>query len=196
MSIETSIGLIMELEKLKSVQRKTKVKSDNNRQENSAEHSWHASLLAFALSDFIDIQVDINKVIKMLLIHDIVEIYAGDMFAFADEQQKIIQEKNEYNAINQLYEKFPINKAKIIKELWLEFEEGKTLEAKFALSMDRIAPFLINMHNGGGSWLEFGISKSQILKRNQVLKEVSHSLWEYFKQQLDKAIANGWIIDN
>ncbi len=196
MSIENALALTMELETLKSVYRKTSVKPDNNRAENSAEHSWHAALLAYLLSDFVDIDVDINKVILMLLIHDVVEIYAGDLYAFADATQKAQQKQDEYNAIQQLYDKFPTDKASQIKSLWIEFEEGETKEAKFALSMDRILPFLQNMNNHGGSWNTFNVSKQQILKRNKALKEVSAKLWQYINQQLDQAVANGWITDN
>ncbi len=191
--IEHSLNLITELEKLKSIQRKTTVKTDNNRRENSAEHSWQVALSAYILSDFIDIEVDVNKVIQMLLIHDVVEMYAGDLFAFADKAQKAIQMQNEYNAIADLYKNFPSDKAKQIKSLWIEFEEGQTPEAKFALSVDRFLPFLQNINNQGGSWNEFNISKQQILKRNKTLAEVSSTLWQYMNEQLDEAVDKGWI---
>lgn len=191
--IAHSLNLITELEKLKSIQRKTTVKADNNRRENSAEHSWQVALSAYILSDFIDIEIDVNKVIQMLLIHDVVEIYAGDLFAFADSTQKAQQMQNEYNAIADLYKKFPSDKAKEIKSLWIEFEEGKTSEAKFALSVDRFLPFLQNINNQGGSWNEFNISKQQVLERNKTLAEVSSTLWQYMNEKLDKAVEKGWI---
>ncbi len=196
MSIDHTLGLILELETLKSVYRETSVKADNNRAENSAEHSWHAALLAYSLSDFIDIDVDVNKVVLMLLIHDVVEIYAGDLYAFADKEQKAQQKQAEYSAINELYNKFPTDKVKEIKALWIEFEKGETPEAKFALSMDRILPFLQNMNNRGGSWNKFNVSKKQILKRNKVLEQISPRLWQYIHKQLDQAVANGWITES
>ncbi len=192
-AIEHSLNLIVELDTLKSVQRKTTVKSDNNRRENSAEHSWQVALSAYILSDFIDIKVDVNKVIQMLLIHDVVEIYAGDLFAFADKKQKAQQMQNEYNAIADLYKKFPSDRAKAIKSLWIEFEEGKTPEAKFALSVDRLLPFLQNINNQGGSWHEFNITKQQVLERNKTLAEVSSMLWQYMNEKLDEAVEKGWI---
>ncbi len=193
--IDDSIDFIMALGALKGVYRKTAVKTDNNRKENSAEHSWHASLLAYALSDYIDIDADINKVMRMLLIHDVVEMYAGDLFAFVDEQQKAQQKQDEYDAIEKLYRTFPLEKVSELKALWIEFEEGETAEAQFALSMDRLLPFLQNMNNNGGSWAEFSVTKTQILARNAALENISSSLWQYLNQALNKAIANGWVVD-
>lgn len=194
MSVDQSINLIMELEKLKAVYRKTKVQVDDNRHENSAEHSWHSSLAAQILYGFSDIKVDINKVIKMLLIHDIAEMYAGDLFAFDDNQQQ--HKKLEYEAINRLFNNFPLESVAKIRQLWFEFEEGTTPEAQFALCVDRILPFLQNIHNEGGSWVEFNISKSQILKRNELLQSVSAELWDYLISQLDRAVVKGWVLDN
>lgn len=196
MSVDQSINLIMELEKLKAVYRKTKVQVDDNRHENSAEHSWHSSLAAQILYGFADINVDINKVINMLLIHDIAEMYAGDMFAFDDNQQQNQHKKLEHEAINRLFNNFPLESVAKIRQLWFEFEEGATPEAQFALCVDRILPFLQNIHNEGGSWAEFNISKSQILKRNELLQSVSAQLWDYLTTELDRAVAKGWVVDN
>ncbi len=185
----------MELENLKGVYRKSKIKSDNNRLENSAEHSWHAALAAYVLSDFLGDTVDVNKVIQMILIHDIAEMYVGDLFAFDSQHRQNEQKSKEHNAINEMASKFQLKQVDNLKALWLEFEEGKSLEAKFALAMDRFMPFLQNMNNGGGTWLAFGINKSQILERNKGLQELSLELWEYLNKELDKAVSQGWVVD-
>lgn len=195
MDIQHSINFIMELEKLKAVYRKAKIQADHNRRENSAEHSWHSSLAAQILSSFSDIEIDINKVIKMLLIHDISEIYAGDLFAFDHSEKQSQHKKAEHDAIDNLFNHFPIESVASIRELWFEFEEGKTPEAQFALSIDRILPFLQNINNEGGSWSEFKISKSQILTRNAILQSVSSQLWDYLNTELDRAVLKGWVVD-
>ncbi|MBV7440876.1 HD domain-containing protein [Weeksellaceae bacterium TAE3-ERU29] len=194
--IDNSISFIIELEKLKAVYRKAVIKSDGYRRENSAEHSWHASLASQILFSFSDIEVDINKVIKMLLIHEISEIYAGDFFAFGDSENKNHHQDAERKAINDLFKNFPIEFVKSVRDLWWEFEETQTLEAQFAVCIDRIIPFIQNMNNQGGSWSEFKITKTQILKRNSLLKSVSTQLWDYINMQLDYAVSQGWVIDN
>lgn len=152
-------------------------------------------MAAQILKDFIDIDVDTNKVIQMLLIHDIVEIYAGDMFAFEEKGRKESHKLEEKKAIDRLCSKFNLKQVEFFKSLWLEFEEGITNESKFALSMDRIMPFIQNTHNNGGSWSEFGTTKTQILNHNKVLKDISLELWTYINSQLELAINQGWILD-
>lgn len=195
MELNKSIDFIMELDTLKGTYRKARIKSDNNRLENSAEHSWHAALAAYVLSDFLENEVDIDKVIQILLIHDLAEMYVGDLFAFDSQQMQNKQKLEEQNAINSMCYKFQLNKTNSLRKLWLEFEEGKTLEAKFALAVDRLMPFLQNINNEGGSWLEFNINKSQILNRNKGLREVSLGLWNYFNEELNRAVLKGWVID-
>lgn len=194
-NIKASVDFLIELDQLKSIYRKAKIKCDHNRQENSAEHSWHVAIASQILKDFTAIEIDINKVTQMLLIHDIVEIYAGDMFSFENERSKESHKLEEYKAIEKLCTQFNLTQVKIYKDLWHEFEACTTNEAKFARSVDRILPFIQNMNNKGGSWAEFGTTKQQILNHNKISKEVSSELWEYINNQLDFAVNKGWIID-
>jgi putative hydrolases of HD superfamily len=194
-AIQSSIDFLVEVERLKGIFRKAKVKSNNNRRENSAEHSWHAAIAAQILKQFIVVDIDIDKVVQMLLIHDIVEIYAGDMFAFDDINAQQNQKLKENDAIEKLCSKFNLKQVHIFKSLWLEFEECKTNDSKYAKSVDRIVPLIQNMHNNGGSWSEFGTSKAQILKHNEFLKDVSTDLWMYLNSQIDIAVEKGWVSD-
>lgn len=193
--IQSSINFLQEIEHLKSIYRKARVKADANRRENSAEHSWYAAIAAQIVKEFIDVDVDINKVIQILLIHDIIEIYAGDMFAFEDKQVKESHKINEMQAIENLCLKHNLQQVNIFKSLWHEFEACTTNEAKFAISVDRMMPFIQNMNNNGGSWAEFGITKTQILHHNQMLRDISSGLWQYLNDQLILAVSKGWVVD-
>ncbi|GAL07221.1 predicted hydrolase [Photobacterium aphoticum] len=194
-NLPEQLAFILELDRLKSVYRQTTVKADNNRQENSAEHSWHIALMANVLSEYTEEPVDVNRAVMMLLIHDIVEIDAGDTFAFAAQQELDGQEHKEIEAANRLFGLLPTAQFEQMKALWLEFEQAQTADARFAKGMDRILPLLQNMANGGGSWVRHGVTKSQVLKRNEYLQQVTPKLWQYACQQIDLAVANGWLKD-
>lgn len=193
--LEQQLNFIREIDQLKSVYRQTKVQSDNNRRENSAEHSWHIALLATVLSEHVDEPVDLSRVVSMLLIHDIVEIDAGDLFAFAEQSQHDDQEEKEIAAANRIFGLLPAGQFNHFKSLWLEFEAAETADARFAKGMDRILPLVQNMANGGGSWVEHKVKKSKVLARNQYLQSVTPKLWQYACQQVDLAVSNGWLID-
>ena len=194
-NLPEQLAFILELDRLKGVYRQTTVKADNNRQENSAEHSWHIALMANVLSEYTEEPVDVNRAVMMLLIHDIVEIDAGDTFAFAAQQELDGQEDKEIEAANRLFGLLPTAQFEQMKALWLEFEQAQTADARFAKGMDRILPLLQNMANGGGSWVRHGVTKSQVLKRNEYLQQVTPKLWQYACQQIDLAVANGWLKD-
>ena len=177
-ALTQQINFIMEIDKLKAVYRQTTVKEDNNRQENSAEHSWHIALAAIILQEYAGKTIDISRVIQMLLIHDVIEIDAGDLFAFEDQKNQEEQEIKEKKAAERLFSLLPQNQAKEFKDLWFEFEDCISNDACFAKAIDRILPLFINMRNEGGSWVKHSISKSQVLKRNLYLKEASPKLWD------------------
>lgn len=189
------LDFILELDRLKAVYRQALVKVDNNRQENSAEHSWHISLLAQTLHQYAQETVDINRVVTMLLIHDIVEIDAGDTFAFAEQHELDGQEEKELNAANRIFGLLPDAQFSAMKTLWLEFEQATTADARFAKAMDRILPLLQNMQNEGGSWARHGVKKTQVIKRNQHLEGLAPKLWAYVNEQINIAVAKGWLID-
>ncbi|MGF1723747.1 HD domain-containing protein [Photobacterium nomapromontoriensis] len=194
-NLNQQLSFILELDRLKAIYRQTTVKADNNRQENSAEHSWHIALMAQVLKDYIEESVDINRAVMMLLIHDIVEIDAGDTFAFAAQHELDGQEGKEIEAANRLFGLLPADQFQQMKALWMEFELAETADARFAKGMDRILPLLQNMANEGGSWVRHKVTKQQVLKRNEYLATVTPALWNYACQQIDLAVENGWLIN-
>ena len=131
----------------------------------------------------------------MLLIHDIVEIDAGDTFAFADQAEHDSQEDEELKAANRIFGLLPDNQFQSMKNLWLEFEHANTTDAKFAKAMDRMLPLLQNIQSNGGSWVKHNISKTQVLKRNNYLEETCPQLWNYACEQIDLAVSKGWLTD-
>ena len=193
--LEQQLEFILELDRLKAIYRQTYVISDNNRNENSAEHSWHISMMAYVLKEYAEDVVNIPRVVNMLLIHDIVEIDAGDTFAFADQSEHDSQEINEAKAVKRIFGLLPEQQFHFFKNLWFEFEQANTADAKFAKAMDRMLPLLQNMQNKGGSWAKHNISKTQVLKRNLYLEQSCPKLWQYAYKQINLAVTNGWLKD-
>lgn len=192
--LNQQLAFILELDKLKAVYRRALVKTDNNRRENSAEHSWHIAMMAQVLQPYTAETVDINRVVSMLLIHDIVEIDAGDTFAFAEQHELDGQPDKELKAAQRLFGLLPQRQFQAMKTLWLEFEQADTADARFAKAMDRILPLLQNMANQGGSWVGNNVSRQQVLKRNQYLAEAAPELWRYVGGQINIAVERGWLI--
>ena len=191
--LQQQLAFIIEIDKLKAVYRQTTVKEDNNRQENSAEHSWHIALIAQLLQGYAEQPIDITRVVKMLLIHDIIEIDAGDLFAFAETQDHQQQALKEEQAAQRLFGLLPEAQHQEYKSLWFEFEEAESNDAQFAKGMDRILPLVQNMNNQGGSWAKHKISQSQVLARNSYLEKSAPKLWQYVVEQTDLAVTNGWL---
>ena len=195
MDLNQQLSFILELDKLKSVYRKALIKTDNNRFENSAEHSWQISLAAHVLAEHIDEAIDINRVVQMLLIHDIVEIDAGDTFAFAETSQLDKQHEIELAAAHRIFGLLPEKQYQYFLSLWLEFEDCNTPDSRFAKAVDRILPLVQNMANNGGSWVQHEVTKSQVLARNKYLEGLSDKLWRYVTEQIEIATNNGWLIN-
>ncbi|MBL4673609.1 MAG: HD domain-containing protein [Arenicella sp.] len=193
--LNKQLDFIIELDRLKGVYRQALVKSDENRFENSAEHSWHISLTAQILHEYAVEKVDISRVTCMLLIHDIVEIDAGDMFAFSEPEALSEQENKEIAAANRLFGLLPEQQFQAYNQLWLEFESAETNDARFAKAMDRILPLLQNMRNEGGSWVRHNVKKSQLIDRNKHLEGLAPKLWLYVCRQIDLAVEQGWLED-
>lgn len=194
-TLDRQLAFILELDKLKAVYRQALVKVDNNRQENSAEHSWHIAMLALTLAEYCNEQIDMLRVLHMLLIHDIVEIDAGDTFAFAEHHVLAGQEDNEIKAAERIFGLLPTEQYEATIALWLEFEQASTPDARFAKAMDRVLPLLQNMQNNGGSWARHNVKKSQVLNRNKHLDGLAPQLWQYVCEQIDIATHNGWLQD-
>jgi putative hydrolase of HD superfamily len=194
-ALNKQLDFIIELDKLKGVYRQALVKSDKNRFENSAEHSWHISLTAQILQEYAEEKVNVSRVMSMLLIHDIVEIDAGDMFAFSDKKALAEQKDKEIKAATRLFGLLPEKQFQAFNDLWLEFERAETIDARFAKAMDSVLPLLQNMRNEGGSWVNHKVKKSQVMKRNNFLEGLAPQLWLYVCQQIDIAVAKGWLQD-
>jgi putative hydrolase of HD superfamily len=192
--LEQQLAFIIEIDKLKAVYRQTTVKEDKDRHENSAEHSWHITLTAQLLQGYAEQPIDIGRVVKMLLIHDIIEIDAGDLFAFAESKDHEQQALKEQKAAQRLFGLLPPIQHEEYKQLWFEFEQAETHDAQFAKGMDRILPLVQNMNNQGGSWAKHKISQSQVLARNRYLEKMAPKLWQYVVQQTDLAVKNGWLL--
>ncbi len=186
------IEFIAELDKMKSILRQTTL-IDKSKRENDAEHSWHISVMAMILSEYANEEVDVCKVIKMLLVHDLVEIYAGDTFCYDVEGNKDKNER-ETKAADKIFGMLDEDKGRELKKLWEEFEEMKTKEALFAASMDRLQPFLNNYFSDGGTWKKFNVSKKDIYKRIAPLKESSDILWNFTKNMIEDAYDRGYIL--
>ncbi|MCG9647385.1 HD domain-containing protein [Vibrio brasiliensis] len=190
--LEQQLALLMELDQLKSVLRRTRVKSADARLENSAEHSWHVALMAILMEEHANEPVDIARVVKMLLLHDVVEIDAGDTFVY-DVAASAEQEQKELQAAQRLFGMLPDDQGQPLLELWLEFETASTADAKFAKALDRIIPMLLNYHNQGQSWQEHGVSREQALTVNHKIQYGSQALWDKAQQIINDATDNGWL---
>lgn len=190
--LEQQLALLMELDQLKSVLRRTRVKSADARLENSAEHSWHVALMAILMEEHANEPVDIARVVKMLLLHDVVEIDAGDTFVY-DVAASAEQEQKELQAAQRLFGMLPDDQGQPLLELWLEFEAASTADAKFAKALDRIIPMLLNYHNQGQSWQEHGVSREQALTVNHKIQYGSQALWDKAQKIINDATDNGWL---
>lgn len=190
--LEQQLALLMELDQLKSVLRRTRVKSAEGRLENSAEHSWHVALMAILMEEHANQPVDISRVVKMLLLHDVVEIDAGDTFVY-DVAASAQQERKELEAAQRLFGMLPSDQGQSLLEMWLEFESATSADAKFAKALDRIIPMLLNYHNQGQSWQEHGVTRQQALTVNQKIEYGSEALWEKAQQIINDATLNGWL---
>lgn len=185
----SQIEFIKEIDKLKYIQRKTCL-INSNRNENDAEHSWHLAVMAIVLAGHSNEQVDILKVIKMLLIHDIVEIDAGDTFIY-DMQKDHSNTDEERLAANRIFGLLPEEQAEELVAVWEEFEAGETAEAKFAWAMDRLEPLLQNSSNNGGTWNEPGVNYSKVYAKKSVIKHGSETIWEYAETLINEGVEKG-----
>lgn len=190
--IEQQMEFLREIDGLKKIGRQTYLK-DGSRKENDAEHSWHIAVMALLFSEYANEQVDVLHVISMLLIHDIVELDAGDTYAY-DEAGNATKRERELAAAERIFHILPQNQAEAMRALWDEFEANETPEAKFAHSMDNLQPMMLNDASGGKAWLEHQVTLSQILRRQEKTAEGSEKLWEYARTNiLEKNVKAGVI---
>lgn len=186
------VDFILELDKLKGVTRKTRVLG-SERYENSAEHSWQIALLALSLAPHAPQPVDMDRVVRLLLVHDIGEIDTGDTIVYAEggwEERKAA----ELAAVRRIFGLLPAATAGLLIDLWLEFEQAATPEAAFAHAADRAMPVLLNLANRGQSWRENGISYQRVVQRLEApIRTGCPALWDYLLPRLDQARADGWF---
>ena len=165
---------------------------DKSRRENDAEHSWHIALMALLFKDYAPKGTNIERAVKMCIIHDLVEIYAGDTFAFDKDGNKD-KEERERQAADKLFSQIPCGVAAEIRSLWEEFDRMDTLDSRYAATMDRLQPFLHNTLTAGHTWIEGNPSVGDVLKRIEVAKETVPELWTWVEKNIDHAVKMGWL---
>lgn len=183
------LRFIYELDQLKSVLRQT-VLADGSRQENSAEHSWHLAMTALTLAPLADPPVNVERAVRILLVHDIVEIDAGDVFIY-DDAKRAAAEADEEAAADRIFGLLPDPQGSELRELWDEYEARETPEARFAYSCDRLQPLMLNLAIGGGSWREHGITADRVKALNGRISWGLPSVWEAAEAMLDAAVVDG-----
>lgn len=186
------ISFMVEVDKLKEVFRQTKL-INSGRQENDAEHSWHLCLSVILLAEHANsADLDILRVLKMVILHDLVEIDAGDTFAY-DEAGMVDQHERECVAADRIFGILPDDQTTQFREIWDEFEAQETSEAKFALACDRFQPMLLNLMTNGASWKQHGITHDRVVARNQCVENGSTAMWKRMSSMLEDAVAAGIV---
>jgi putative hydrolase of HD superfamily len=190
--LEQQIGFIREADKLKTIHRQTLL-TDASRRENDAEHSWHLALMALLLSEYANGR-DLNllHVVRMVLIHDLVEIDAGDTYCY-DEAGYRDKTQRETAAARRIFNLLPPDQAVEIRALWDEFEAAETPESKFANALDRLQPLMHNVFTDGQMWKRHGIVKSQVVDRNRKIADGALDLWTFARELIEKAVNNGHL---
>jgi len=190
--LETQLAFVREVDKLKHIVRRTWL-LDGTRLENDAEHSWHLALMAFLLAEHAaNSQLDVLHVMQMVLVHDLVEIDAGDTYAY-DLAGKATQADRERRAAHRLFGELPEDQAGQLRALWEEFEAGKTVESRYAAALDCLQPMMHNYFTQGRAWIEHGVTADQVIARCQPIAEGAPRLWQYAEALIDDAVARGYL---
>lgn len=189
--LSRKLAFLLTLDRLKEVQRQSYTLA--GRRENSAEHSWHVAVAAMLLAELAAEPVNLLRVLEMLLIHDVVEIAAGDTYVYGEDARKK-QEEKEKQAAEKLFVQLPEEQRQHWWRLWEEFSAGKSPEARFARSLDRLLPVLLNVATEGRSWREHGVTAGQILARNAEVAQGSPALWEAVQELVAEAQTKGFLL--
>jgi len=190
--LEKQIAFILEIDKAKQVLRRTLL-LDRSRPENDAEHSWHLAMMALLLAEYAATEsLDLFRVVKMVLIHDLVEIDAGDIFIY-DAARRVEKEERERRAAERIFGLLPEDLTEEMRSLWEEFEARETPGARFAAALDRLQPLLHNYHTQGHSWRQHGITQDQVLALNRRISEGAPALWEYAQGLIEDAVRKGYL---
>ncbi|MGI6561102.1 MAG: HD domain-containing protein [Clostridia bacterium] len=190
--LERQLHFLAEIDKAKQVVRNTLL-LDKSRQENDAEHSWHMAVAAFVLWEYANFEdMDMVRVFKMILLHDIVEIDAGDVFAYSIVDPEL-RAKEERKAAERIFGLLPEDQRKLFYDLWIEYDERKTNESKFANALDRFMPIYHNYRTDGTQWKRFNVTKEQVLIKNRHVQEGSKILWEYIEKIVEESVEQGYL---
>jgi putative hydrolase of HD superfamily len=190
--LEQQLTFSIELDKLKTILRRSQL-MDASRRENSAEHSWHLATMAMLLTEYAAEPVNITRVLKMLLVHDVVEIDAGDTFAYDTAANLATQNERESRAADRLFGLLPPEQRDELRALWEEFEHRATPESKYANALDRLQPLFQNYRSGGSSWRDHGVTREQVMERMQAVKIGMPQVWPTVMKLVDDACAEGMV---
>jgi putative hydrolase of HD superfamily len=187
------VEFLLEIDRLKQTFRQT-ILLDRSRHENSVEHSWHIALSVMIFSEYAGMHgIDLCRVIRMLLVHDLVEIDAGDTYCY-DEQAGVDQHERERRAADRIFGLLPPDQTKEFRRLWDEFEEAQSAEARYAHAMDRFQAFLHNYFTQGQMWRQHGIRRHQVIRRMQPVERGAPLLWDYVSTLIKDAVAKGYLL--
>jgi 5'-deoxynucleotidase YfbR-like HD superfamily hydrolase len=190
--LDQQLRFITEIDRLKGVLRQTTL-CDASRRENSAEHSWHLAMMAVTLGEHAPPGTDLGRVVIMLLLHDIVEIDAGDTFVYAPAAARARAELAEHAAAERIFALLPAGQAELLRGAWAEFEERRTPEARFARALDRLQPMLANFHTGGGTWRSHGVTAGQVAANVALIEDGSAVLGGYARELVMTAVERGFL---
>jgi putative hydrolases of HD superfamily len=188
--LDSQLRFLLEADRLKGVLRQSRI-IDGSRRENSAEHSWHLGLMSLVLGEYAPPGTDLRRVTAMVLVHDLVEIDAGDLFVYAGAQAQADQEEAERAAADRLFALLPGSQAAEFRALWDEFEERRTPEAKFARALDRLQPMLANYQLGGGTWAQHGVTAGQVLAKVALIEDGSAALGSFARELIAASVDRG-----
>ena len=189
--LSQQIAFIIEIDKLKSILRQTLI-TDGSRRENSAEHSWHLAVMAPLLAEYAPEPVNVERAIRMLLVHDIVEIDAGDTFAY-DTHGNESKAERELQAADRIFGLLPENQQREYRALWEEFEIRETADSRFANALDRLQPLLNNYRTQGGTWRIHKLNRTQVIKRMEPVREFLPTVYPIVEEYLSDACDRGWL---
>ena len=189
--LAAQIRFVVEVDRLKTVLRASPLVADDRR-ENDAEHSWHLALMVLVLAEYADDPIDVGKTVKLVLLHDLIEVYAGDTPLY-DTVAAQDQEEREQAAADRLFALLPDDQAVEFRALWDEFEARASPEARFAKAMDRLQPLLLNFNNRGGTWRTPGVTDAEVRRRKSVIGDASGELWAYAQTLIETGASRGWV---
>ena len=190
--LDQQLSFVLEIDKLKTILRQTLL-TDSSRRENSAEHSWHLAIMSVLLAEYATEPVDMLRVIKMLLVHDLIEIDAGDTFAY-DVAGNVGRAEREEHGAERIFGLLPEEQGRELRALWEEFDAFKTPESKYANALDRLQPLLHNARTEGGTWRIHSVARDQVYRRMEPIRSALPELWPVVTRIIEDACARGWIV--